>query len=99
MSVIILELDYLFTEFARLWAHQALCFMRFMLSFVKFNLAVLTNDFGVSFFLMFFLVALRDNLSALSASIIHSCAADFMHSKLGHFYLAIASRTLLSWFC
>jgi hypothetical protein len=96
VSVVILEFDNLLAILARLRPHHALSFMRFVLSFVEFDLTVLAYHFGMSFFVMLFLVGFRDSFATLSATIVHSGATNLMHAEFGLFYLSVTGGTFLS---
>lgn len=60
------------------------------LNFACCELAVLTNDWDMSFSFMFRFVCLSYDLATVLALVVDSCALHFVHSELGDFDTALA---------
>ena len=90
MALIVREGYDLFAEAARLRLEAANLLMLGVLAFRELDLTVLTDYLSVRLLIMFLLVTLRYNLSALLALVVAPRATNLMHAELRHLYLSLA---------
>lgn len=90
MFLELIEVDDLFTEFARLRSQIALGFMFSKLIFISLKLAVLALNFHMSLLLVIILLYLCHNFSTHSAFVIVSSTPNLVHFKFRHLDLSFA---------